>query len=239
MKKILTVLLSLALILGLSLPALAQTAPDDSATLVVSGTSTISLQADMATVELGTQTRGRTVGEAHQENARIMEAVIAALEGAGVVKEDISTSSYYVYFEPDGSMMGTVSNLISGSYVVTNMLFVTIHDVEKVSQAIDVASTAGANNIYSLTFQSSKSKDAYNQALASAVEDARSKAEVLAAATGKTLGSLVKADSNDLYATPYDASMREQYAGEMDKATPIVAGNVFVTANVVLTFNLD
>ena len=55
MKKILTVLLSLALILGLSLPALAQTAPDDSATLVVSGTSTISLQADMATVEKATR----------------------------------------------------------------------------------------------------------------------------------------------------------------------------------------
>lgn len=246
MRKILSFMLTLALVLGLSLGALAQEpsaqvlpAPLNSATLVVSGTNSVGIKSDLATIELGAQTRGRTVGEAHQENIRIIDAVIAALEAAGVQREDIRTSSYYVYFEPDGSMTGAVASLISGNFTVTNMLSVTIRDIDSVSTAIDAASAAGANNIYSLIFQSSKRQEAYHQALQGAVADARAKAEVLALAAGKTLGSLVKLESNELMGTPFESAADQKFAGEMATSTPILAGDVIITASVLVTFNLD
>src|SRR5699024_6059526 len=100
-------------------------------------------------------TRGKTVAEAHAENIRIMEQVIAELKELGVAEEDIRTSQYYVYFEPAGSYGQTTPDG-TGTYSVTNMLYITIRDISMVSQAIDIASAAGANNVYNLMFQSSK-----------------------------------------------------------------------------------
>lgn len=236
MKKILASILTLALILSLSLPALAEnTAPQ--ATLVVSGLATLSLKADLATIELGAQTRGKTVAEAHRENVRIMDQIIAEMEKLGIAKEDIRTSQYYVYFEPDLSVVGTVQNMISGSFSVTNMLQITIRDVDKVSDAIDAASQAGANNVYGLTFQSSQAPDAQMQALKNAVENARAKAQVLAEATGKTLGDILKVETQDAFAFPYDGVARQSFAAEA-KSTPILSGDVTLSAAVTLTFAL-
>jgi len=71
------------------------------------------------------------------------------------------------------------------------------------------------------------------------VADARAKAEVLALAAGKTLGSLVKLESNELMGTPFESSADQKFAGEMATSTPILAGDVIITASVLVTFNLD
>lgn len=238
MKKLISTLLVLVLSLGLMATAFAAETPQEPAQLVVSGSSTISLQADMAAIELGAQTRGKTVGEAHKANITIMEAIIAALAEVGIAKEDIRTSSYYVYFEQDGMYTGETSGPISGNFNVTNMVQVTIRDIEQVSAAIDAASVAGANNVYSLIFQSTKSKEASNQALALAVEDARAKALVLAAATGRELGELEKVESTDSYAYPMEGVLPDKFATEGQASTTILAGNVSVSSNVVLTYRL-
>jgi uncharacterized protein YggE len=233
MKKIIASLAVLALLLTLALPSLAE---ERSNTLVVTGTATVSLQADTATIELGTQTRGRTVEEAHQENARIMEKVIAKLQEMGITKEDIRTSQYYVYFEQGANQAVPGEPPISDSYSVTNMVFITIKDITKVSAAIDTAAAAGANNVYNLTFQSSKSSEAYNQALRRAVDDARAKALVLAEAAGQTLGDTLNIEATESYGMPYGILNREAYSGAAAPSTPILSGDVSVTANVTLTF---
>lgn len=238
MKKIISSLIALALLMALSIPALAESPAVKEHDLIITGTATVALQADMATIELGAQTRGRTVAEAHKENAGIMEQVIAEMEKLGVKKEDIRTSQYYVYFEQDSSVVNAAERLISGSYSVTNMLFITIRDITRVSDAIDAAAAVGANNVYNLTFQSSKSAEAYHQALKRSVDDARAKAEVLALATGQTLGDIIRVESVESYGMPYGIVNRENFAGEADWKTPILSGDVSVTANVTLTFEL-
>ncbi|HSK69724.1 MAG TPA: SIMPL domain-containing protein [Candidatus Limnocylindria bacterium] len=234
MRKTLTALLALALTLALAVPALAQeTAPARNA-LVVTGSATVSLQADTATIELGAQTRGRTVAEAHAENIRIMEKVIAELEKLGVAKEDIRTSQYYVYFEPAGAY-GQTSPDAPGMYSVTNMLYITLRDINKVSQAIDIASAAGANNVYNLMFQSSKADEAYQRALRNAVEDARTTAQTLASATGNTLGEIVRIEASQNFGIPFAAQNR-MALDSAQASTPIISGDVSVTASVTLTF---
>lgn len=239
MKKTLGILLILALALTLCLPALAEANQPEKPLLVVNGAATVSLQADLASIEVGAQTRGQSVSEAHEANAAIMESVIAELGKLGIDKKDIRTSQYNVYFEPDYSLMSASGQPQAGNYTVTNMLNITIRDISKVSSAIDTAAKAGANNVYSLMFQSTGNGEAYKEALEKAVADGKEKAQVLAAASGSALGRIVKVESGEYYGSPYASYTGAGMEGEAAKATPILSGEVSVSASVILTFDLD
>lgn len=238
MKKLTVLLTALVLILSLSAPALAEKDVDEMSKIVITGNATVALTADMATLDLGAQTRARTVGEAHKENAQAIEAILKALKELGIPEKDIRTSSYFVYFEPDFSVTGAVERLLNGSFSVTNMLQVVIRDVDLVSKAIDVAAEAGANAINGINFQSTQANEAYNKALQRAVDDARVKAEVLAQAAGGELGAIVKMEANELYGMPYGIVNRVDFETKEAAGTPILSGDVSVTANVVITFEL-
>lgn len=239
MKKLTLTLLALMLALTLALPAFGETVQTGDNRLQVHGTATVSLKADQATIEIGAQTRGKTVADAHAANIAIMEKVIADLGKLGIAKEDIRTSQYNVYMEPDNSIYGAAESIISGSFVVNNMVFITIRDIALVSTAIDTAASAGANNIYNLTFQASRTADAYKEALGLAVNDAKDKAEVIALAIGRTLGGIVSAQASPIYSMPYGTYDRASFAAAEAKETPIISGDVSITAEVTLVFGLE
>ncbi|NLX83446.1 MAG: SIMPL domain-containing protein [Clostridiales bacterium] len=237
MKKLICLALALALMLSLALPALADKDVEDMSKLVITGNAVISLEADTATLEVGAQTRGKTVAEANQDNIKIIDAIILEVEKLGIEKKYITTSNYNVYFEQDYSVVGTAQSLINGSFVVNNMLRIKINDITKVSAVIDAASAAGANNIHGLSFQSSKYEESYLEALKEAVLDAKTKAEVLALVNGMSLGRVLKVESLDT--NSYNYAMN--YVGTMAKEamdTTILSGNVLVNATVTLTYEL-
>lgn len=242
MRKTLLMLVTLALLLPMTaLTALAEGTPASRADslLVVTGTATVSTKADMATIEVGATTRGKTVAAAHQQNAAIMEKVLDEMRKLGIPDEDIRTSQYNVYFEMDPNTYGMPDYGTKGVYVVNNMIFVTLRDINKVSAALDAAAAAGANNIYNLVFQSSQSTEAYHKALTRAVEDARAKAEVLALASGKQLGELVRIESGDYAGLPYGIQNRADFAVAEGGGATILSGDVSVTAYVTLSFALE
>ncbi|MDD4079843.1 MAG: SIMPL domain-containing protein [Eubacteriales bacterium] len=232
-KKLFASLLSLALVLALAVPGLAQNA---SPRLTVTGQATVSIDADYATIEIGAMTRGNTAGEAQGENDRIMQGVIEALKELGVKEEDIRTSMFSVYTD-----QAVEYGLASGApvmppYVVTNMIYVIIRDISLVSEVIDAAANKGANNVYSLIFQASENAEATQQAINLAVKNAQDRADMLALAAGKALGELVEIQSPVTYADLYMA--RESYAMPSDAGAPIISGKVAVSAEVTLVFEL-
>lgn len=66
MRKTLLMLVTLALLLPMTALAEGTSAPRADSLLVVAGTATVSTKADMATIEVGATTRGKTVAAAHQ-----------------------------------------------------------------------------------------------------------------------------------------------------------------------------
>jgi uncharacterized protein YggE len=153
--------------------------------VTVSGTATIRSAPDEAVVSLGVQTQAPTAQEALQQNANKMSDVMKALLGAGLGQSDIATSSLDLY--PNYDSNGTVVV----SYSAQNQVNVTIHDMNKVGAIIDTAVGAGANLSSGITFQLSDQNQGVEKALQAAVENARGKAETLAAAGGASLGSVV------------------------------------------------
>ena len=233
MKRIFSMVLALALVCALSVSALAQ-----GNQITVSGTGTVSLAADTCTIQLGTSTRALSVAEAQQEDDRTITAVIKALHGMGIDEKDIVTSQYNVMAEIPYQDYGTIRPA-EPVYSVTNMLFVTIRDLSDASQAIDLATKAGANQIYGLTFSSSKEADAYTKALQRAVEDAMNKASVLADASGKTLGALQSISATEYFGEPYGIRNSMEMMDAGTKASTIVSGDVTVSANVTLIYSFE
>lgn len=234
MKRFLGLALALCLALTLSLTSLAE---NGEKTITVIGTHTIMLPADSATIQLGAYTRATSAALAQSDSEKIITAMLAALQELGIDKADIVTSSYYVNAEVPYTEPGSI-RAPEVSYTVTNMLLVKVRDLSLLSQVIDVSTKAGANQIYSLVFDSSKAGEAFHEALAQAVADGKAKATTLSAAAGTTLGELKSLTTNEFYGSPYDMG------GYMDmsasaKANTILSGNVNVTASVTMAFGFN
>lgn len=233
MKKLISALLISALILSLALSAVAE----DKAEVTTTGFSTVVLQADTATIEIGARTLAKTVAQAQKENSAIMDGVIQKLTEIGLSKEDIRTTNFYIGFEPDYSYPSSEQQYEAGNFAVNNTVSVTVRDLEKLSLVIDTAAAAGANNVYNLVFSSSKAKEAYREALKLAVEDATEKAKALAQASGRELGTILAMNTSEGYQN-YGVENLVVHAEEDAKGIPMLPGGTSLTAYVSITFEL-
>jgi uncharacterized protein len=241
MKKII-VILSVILLLGTAcmvantLTARAtedEVSVKDGTLLTVSGTGTISIEPDTAHINIGAITDDADLTKAQSANSTAIENVIAKLKEAGVEKDDIKTINFNIYPKRDYE---SDSNDITG-YEVRNDLEVTVKDIEKVGEILDTAIKAGANTAGSIRFSSSKSQDAYYDALAKAYETAGEKADVLVKASGMQMASTYSISEGSNAAIPF---LRGEMMAkeEMASAVPIEAGMLTVSANVTVVYLL-
>lgn len=231
MKKFLALILTL--MLALPAACLAETAATDGATITVTGSAVVTLEADYAQVSVGVSTSAKTVDEASKQNAEAIHTVIEALKAAGVKEDDIATSNYSVHAEYDYSSLG--GQKLSG-YNVTNQLNVVIRDMAHIGATLDKATAAGANNIYNIQFLSTKADEAQDEATAYAVQDAMRRAGLLAKAAGLQLGSIVSiSDSTGGYAV-----VTRSYKSTLDAVAgnSILPDDASVSANVTIVFEL-
>lgn len=231
MKKLLSIILVLAMLLPCA--ALAETvAVADDATITVTGSASVKLKADYARISVGVSTKAKTVEQAANANNAAIYAVIEALKEAGVAEEDIATSNYTVYAEYEYSSVG---QQLAG-YNVTNQLTVIIRDMEHIGATLDKATAAGANNIYNIEFLSTKANDAQDEATVYAVQDAMRKASLLAGAAGLNLGG-IKAITE---ASASYGLVTRSYASKLDAVAgnSILPDDTSVTASVTIVFEL-
>jgi uncharacterized protein len=158
--------------------------------VVVTAVGEIRVTPDRAHLSLGVQSRASTAAAAAADNARRQRAVIDTLRAIGFRPEQISTMSYQVHPEMRYDERGRVPEVIG--YVVSNVVRVDIHQVDRVGTAIDASLAKGANQIHGLDFYVSNPDEARRQALADAMRRARGDAEAIAAAGGARLGQLLE-----------------------------------------------
>ena len=237
MKKFLAVFAAVLLIVSLAVPALAE----NGRVIQVSGSGVVSLAADTASLQIGVNTRKESVKEAQKENANLMAAVMEAIKKAGIEEKDIMTSKFNVFssYEYSTSVLGKETR--TPYYEVQNTVTVIIHDLSMVGAVLDAAMEAGANTTYGISFSSTQANDAYQKALTRAVEDAMTKAQVLAAAAGVELGELIRIDatqnSDSYFRETYGITNSYAYSAKTDEAgTAITGGDLTVTAGVVLEY---
>ena len=195
---------------------------------------------DRAQVTFSVQTENIEVKIAQLANAVQMTKVIDALVAAGLPKDALKTTGYNIYPVYDDYSKSPFEQKIR-TYQVTNTLTVTLHDVNRTGEVIDIAVANGINQASSIQFMLSDAQAQVlrTEALKKAVFNARADADTVAAALGTTIVDVKNADISGGY-TPV---LFENYqAGDaMVKSaapTPIQPGDLSVTAQVSITYSI-
>lgn len=243
-NKTLYFLLPVLILTGL-LTGACQAAPNASAqataeagnlrTIAVTGTGEIILVPDTAYINVGVHTEAEDVSTAVANNNRQANDIIEAISKLGIEEKDIQTSNFNVYTMNNYDNMGNVTGT---SFSVDNTLYIIVRDLPKLSEILDAALVAGANQIYGINFDIADRQAALDRARDLAIEDAQNKAQSVATTIGVTLGKIQNVNIvNNSYvqsAAGYQGGMGA--ADSAASSVPISAGQIVVNASADLVF---
>ena len=163
----------------------------------VSGEGKVTIDPELAVLDLGVEVTMESVASARDEAATSMEAVMSALKSNGVEEKDIQTRNFDI--RPRYEWQEVVENGTRSSrdvlvgYRVSNRLIAKVRDLDEVSTVIDEVITAGGDAIRfrNLTFTVEDISPLLGQLREDAVSDARTKARHFADLSGASLGRMV------------------------------------------------
>ena len=195
---------------------------------------------DRAQVTFAVETENPDVKVAQQANAVQMTKVINALVTAGLPKDALKTTGYNIYPVYDDYSKPLLEQKIR-AYRVTNTLTVTLHDVNRTGEVIDIAVANGINQASSIQFMLSdeQSQVLRTEALKKAVSRARADADTVAGALGTVILDVQSVDISGGYAPVLFENYNAPDATTKSAATtPVQPGDVTVTAQVSITYTI-
>lgn len=201
------------------------------------GSATVSRSPDRAVVLFGCSTQAETSAKAQNDLNVAMDRVLKAVKALNLPGLVVQTSglSLSPMFDYSGQGDGRPPRITG--YRASNTVRAQVDDVSKVGAIIDAAIAAGANELQGISFELKDDKEARREALTRAAQDARQKAETLAAALGMRLEGVVEAQVGSPVMRPFYAA--RGMAMEMQAAaapTPVEPGEVQVQAEVTVIF---
>lgn len=204
---------------------------------MVNGEGTVAMTPDIAEISLGITTNKPTVSAAQEETNRVINSLTDAMKQLGVGDEDIKTTNYSVNPNYDWNS-GT--QRITGYNVNANLL-VKFKNFDNLNQALDQATSLGANQVGGINFTLSDDKQhqAEDEARKEAVAQAKTKAESLSQAAGIKLGKLINVTENTFSPpTPMYARAEAMDAKAVSGPTPteIQPGSQEVKLMVTLSY---
>ena len=215
--------------------------------ITVSGYGTVDTTPDEAVLRLSVVTQAEDVKEASEENAKKMDAVLAALYELGISEDDAVTSGYRV--RPMYNWRDDEESLIG--FQVHNSLTVTVRDIEKVGDVIGAALEVGANEIDDVTFTVSDERqtELRYEAIADAADKAKADAMAVAKAMDVAIVGPVEISTTGSQFSPYrmymgyDTGYKGLEVEALPMPTPAVAappqiqpGDVTVSAHVTVVY---
>lgn len=144
--------------------------------LSVSASGHAESRPDKAEFQAGVETWARSAKEASAANAKKIEQIVGALQGAGVGEKDIQTRAVTVNRIDYGDRRG--------QFQATNVVNVTVRDASKADQAVTAVTEAGANIVSGPNLSMTDPEATANLAYADAYKAARKRAEAYAKAAG-------------------------------------------------------
>lgn len=234
-----------------ALPAAASAQNVSSGPVVAPGSTVLSISAegrtnrapDLATFSAGVTSSGKTAGEALAKNSADMARVIAALKRAGIADKDIQTSNLSlnpVYADmsrqPRDPLEQVVPPIIG--YQVNNTVNVRQRKLEDFGKVIDTLVTAGANQVNGPNFQVDDQDAALDEARIAAMKKARDRANLYARAAGLRVVRVLTISESGGYAPQPPIMYARAAMADMASAPPVAAGEVSLTMNVSVTFEL-
>jgi len=207
-----------------------------------SGSGNVIGTPDRVQVTFSVETENSDVRVAQADNAVKMTSVINALVAAGIPHDALKTTGYNINTVYDDSGSGILNPKVR-TYQVTNTLTVTLHDVNKTGDVIDLAVANGVNRADSIQFMLSdaQAQALRSEALKKAVANTRADADAVAAAMGVNITGMGTVDiSQSFMPVVYSNYAMDSVAmGKTMASTPIQSGDITVTAQVSVTYTYN
>lgn len=204
-----------------------------SAAIVVTGTATIDVTPDIASVIVGVQTTAATATQAEADNASAADRVRSLVTRAGVAPNDIKTVSLQVWPQYDYRTGQPVLN----GFMASHTIDFTVRDLRRIGAVIDAAIAGGATMVQGITYDTNDHSAASARAMAQAVKDAQVKARAMTDAAGVRLGSVVSI--TDIENTPYPFPVvRAAAAPVAGGATQVSPPDIKLTVSVTVGWTI-
>ena len=203
----------------------------------VSGSGEVAVVPDIAYINIGVHSEAEDVSSALEANNTQAAELTEALKAEGIEEKDIQTANFNVYPQTRYDNMGQP---VGTSYVVDNTVYVTVRDLANLGKMLDTAISAGANNIYGISFDIADKESALAQARELAIKDAEVKAQSVAAIAGVTLGQILSIDvSTPTYTQPYFGYGMGGGTSRVETSVPVSAGQIVVSYTATLNYAIE
>ena len=210
----------------------------------VSGTGTVSVEPDVAILQVGVEVFAGKVSIARSEASKAMDSVVTVLKKEGVEEKDIQTTKFNIYPRYDyeevtvnGKRIGT--QVLTG-YTVNNTVKAKIYEIDKVGDIIDKSADAGGDyvRINGVDFTVDDPSPYQTEIRKMAVENAVEKAQDYALLTDVELGPVIELNemnSGSLH-SPYEADYGMRMMAAAAPTTSISAGQLEISLTVDTLF---
>ena len=182
----------------------------------------------------GVESTAPTAREALTANSGKMNAVFDAIEELGIEKKDVGTANFSIdqnwQHGPQGSR--------PDGYRVSNQVSLRLRDVSRVGAVLDALTTAGVNQAGNIQFSVENADELLDDARKEAVQKARTRAELYAAAAGVELGKVMLIREGGFGGGgPQPVFARAEAA--MMSAPPVAPGEPDLSVSVTVTWALE
>ena len=213
--------------------------------IIVTGTSSIELEPDMATLSLGIESSANTVSEARDNASISINEMLNVMKNVGIDDEDIQTTAFniypqYEYIEVrDNGRVRGVQELVG--FTVSNMLLVTVKNLEGIGEIIDKITDASGNDVRfnSINFGIQDPIPYQSELRKLAVDDGLTKASQLAEYSGVKLGAVTMITD---YSSQVSVAQDQAFFAERAMAIPstsINPGSLNLSMRVDMVFAIE
>jgi uncharacterized protein len=222
--------------------AAASPAPSDKAIsmdryLSFSGTSSVTLDPDTASISASVHGDGDSAGAALNVASAKMTTLLAALkslDGVTFKKGDLVTDGVSTYKDWNEDK--------PNHWLADQSLTITLRQTDKAGPVIAAVAAAGGDNVSGPSFSLEDQRAAYRQALRGAISEARAKADAAAEAMGAQVSGVISISEQggSVPAGPvaYDVAAAKSTGGTV-APPPIEQGSITVPATVTVVFGYE
>ena len=233
MRKLISIILVLA-------TGVVFAADDPARSISVSGTGSVELSPDKATLVLSIVAREADVQTAQSKAAEVTAKVLALADDLNIERNLVDTTSASV--RPDYRWNRDSEEQELRGYIAERQMRIEVRELEQLGVVIERAVKAGVNQVMPPQLDSSNRRDAYRDALDKAALDAKETAARLAASLGLKLGSAIRVDAGSNIRPPVPMFGGRQVAMAMsdEAAAPETynAADMKVSATISVVFEL-
>lgn len=223
---------------------------DQTHAISVEGTGEVSLVPDTAQITFTVTESAVSVKAAQDAATKKTDAAIEALKKLGVADKDVKTVNYSVspkYDYNQGCPAGAMcTGMVSGTpkivgYDVSATIEVKVRDTAKAGETLAALGTLGVQNISGPNFMVDDEDAARAEARGKAIDEARTKAKLLAKQLGVSLGRVVSYSEGGSYPQPMMYSAVSK-GGVMDaraeSAPSLPTGENKTSVTVMVTYEI-